>query len=78
MDYLRDVQSFLEDVKNNAAKLSKQDKALSTIKAIEQLGETVANEKAGKSKAELDNESLEKLVGIEWSNLVFEEIEWRL
>ena len=31
-----------------------------------------------KTKAELDNELLENYEGIEWSNLVFEEIEWRL
>lgn len=41
-DLIKDIHSFLDDVQDNAMKLTKQEKTLATMKEIEKLGERVA------------------------------------
>ena len=75
MQNLQDISSFLNDLKNNAVRLSKQQVALNIVNQIEKLKDT---QEASKSKEEKDADLLESIEGIGWSKEVFNELDWRM
>ena len=75
---IADINTYLQDVRTNAQKLTTQEKTLQALAQIERLNQAQPKEDPSKSQHERDAELLEKVEGVGWSKFVFEEIEWRL